>query len=153
MATLTVIVGYCGSGKSWLLDAKRIEQPTAGFMDEGFLSPGNPRDLGLKAEVVKALGEGRDCFITLMDCGHPANKDALEREIAATAHGTTISWIFFEDDVSRANQNCSRDRKRTDPGGNIAQNNRWAKVYKIPPGSEVRPIFELPEARDAGASS
>ncbi len=146
MATLTVIVGFCGSGKSWLLDRKRIEHPGAGFMDEGFLSPGNERDHAVKAEVLKALGEGRDCYITLMDCGHQANKAAMECEIAAKAPGSTVSWIFFEDDVVRANQNCSRDSKRTDPSGNIAQNNGWATVYKIPPGAEVRPIFELPEA-------
>jgi hypothetical protein len=147
LATLTVIVGYCGSGKTWLLDQKRIEHPAGVFMDEGFLSPGNPRDLELKAHILRGLAEGRDCFITLMDCGHPANKEALEREIEGTVPEAKIKWIFFQNDVARANQNCSRDPKRQDPLGNIAQNNMWAAVFSIPPEAELRPIFELPDPK------
>jgi hypothetical protein len=51
--------------------AGRALDPAAGFMDEGFVAPGNERDVSVKAEVLKALGEGRDCYITLMDCGWP----------------------------------------------------------------------------------
>lgn len=145
MATLTVIVGYCGSGKSWLLGQKRLENPEGVFMDEGFLSPGNPRDEALKAEVLSGLGGGRDGYITLMDCGHPENKKALEREIASKVPGATLVWIFFENDVEEANQNCRRDPIRQDAPGNVAQNNGWAAVYTIPDGVEVRQIFELPE--------
>jgi hypothetical protein len=148
VAALTVIVGYCGSGKTWLLDCKRVERPAAGFMDEGFLSPGNARDLTLKAEILQALGAGRDCYITLMDCGLASNRDALTDEIGRAVPGTTITWIFFENDVSKANQNCLRDpaRRGARAQGNVEQNHRWAASYSLPEGVGARPIFELPDS-------
>ena len=138
MATLTVIVGYCGSGMSWWLGQRRRERPDAHFMEEGAqVHPGG----SLHDEVAEALRAGKDCFVGLMDCGHPGNQASLERSLGEKAPGTPLKWVFYENDVAKANKNVCRDAARDrDEKGNIEQNLRWKTFYKVLYGAEVIPI-------------
>ena len=88
---------------------------------------------GLHDEVAEALRAGKDCFVGLMDCGHPGNQAALERSVGEKAPGTTLKWVFYENDVAKANKNVFRDAARDrDEKGNFEQNIRWAAFYTSP---------------------
>jgi hypothetical protein len=80
-----------------------------------------------------------------MDCAHAENRAALETSVRQRVPDAVIAWLFFENNVEKANQNCRRDPTRRDVSGNIAQNNAWSKAYDIPAAAEVLPIYELPE--------
>jgi hypothetical protein len=143
MATLTVIVGYCGSGKSWWLEQRRRDRPDAHFMEEGAqVYPSG----GLHEDVARALRAGKDCFVGLMDCLRAGNRAALVGSAGEKAPGTTIKWVFYENDVTKANKNVCRDAARErDEKGNIEQNLGCAGVYNIPPDSELLPVHPLPD--------
>jgi hypothetical protein len=142
MANLTVIVGYCGSGKSWWLRQRQNERPDAFLMEEAAQTY---PDGGLHGSVVAALDSGRDCFVGLMDCIRAENRQALEYSLNERVPGAMLAWVFYENDVDKANRNCERDPERhRDICGNIEQNLRCRALYSIPPGAIVLPIHELP---------
>lgn len=147
MATLNVVVGFCGAGKSTLI--REFGREGMATMDEGFVAPMNESDAAGRVAILKALNDGRDCAVGSMECSYEPNRQALQRDIAAAAPYATILWHFFAKDRQTADNNCRRDRSRPrDVEGNIAQNARWdtaERPYTIPPGAIVRPIYRLPD--------
>jgi len=83
--------------------------------------------------------------VGLMDCLRAGNRTALEGSLREKAPGTTLRWVFYENDVSKANKNVFRDAARDrDEKGNVEQNIRWAAFYAIPAGAVVLPVHPLP---------
>jgi hypothetical protein len=147
MANLAVVIGYCGSGKSKLLELIRVAFPSVLTMEEGFAAPGrNPAVVTEWQGILAALKAGRDCAVGSMECGHKEFRDDLEAMVKAFAPGTKIVWIAFDNDVGLANENCRRDTARDrDVARNIEQNDRWAEGYSVPDKDVVRlGIFPLP---------
>lgn len=145
MATLSVIVGYCGSGKSKLLALIKTAFPLVCTMEEGFANPGNDGDRGGRQGILAGLRAGRDCAVGSMDCAHVEHRDKVAREVEAEAPGTRIVWVVYENDVTRCNENCARDTSRQrDVAGNVAQNDSWASGYSIPSGAVVLGVYPLP---------
>ena len=152
MPTLTVIIGYCGSGKSFWIEQKRVEFPDAYCQDEGAqLIPSG----GLDPKVAEQLKK-RDCFVSLMECGDPRNRAALEASVQQLVPGAVVKWIFFENDVDKANRNCRNDRQRSRAvEANVSQNNAFVPRFSIPDVSTVLPIHVLldPDSEPAASTS
>jgi len=68
-------------------------------------------------------------------------------EVQSEAPGTVILWLFIENDVERANQNCRRDPGRKDRADGLVEiNNRCSSwPYTIPPGAIVLKMYEVPD--------
>jgi hypothetical protein len=144
---LTVIVGYCGAGKSTLLRQLQAAKATLVTLDEGFANPGSERDREGRAAVCDALRKGADAAITSMDCSHKATYERVKAEVEKEAPGTTIHWIYFEDDLTTCNSNCDKDPERTpeQKDGNKKQNARWKRMtgYFVPPEATLRRVQAL----------
>lgn len=134
MATVTVIIGLCGSGKSRV--ANRIVGAT--LFDEG-VAPGWPNCRPFH----EALAAGKDCAIVEIAYCVEAKRVKFVNEILTKYPGTTFNWICLENNPAVANTNCREDPARTmeQIEGNIAQNARMTAVYTYPPGAVVLKII------------
>lgn len=127
MATLLVIFGLCGSGKTdYLLKPLRAACPEGEFHDEGFL---RLDDFGqrIKNAVKTALLAGRNCVIVESECCFQERRAALDIWVAENAPGTLRVWISYENDREKANRNCTaREEKggKGDAVGHIQINDR-----------------------------
>lgn len=146
MATLTIIVGYCGSGKSTVMGKLAAAFPTACVMDEGFAVPINDRDHRERGAIFQALRDGRPAIVTSFECACETNREQVKAEVQAEAPGTLFLWLFIENDVEKANQNCRRDPSRSSTvEGLVDINNRCsAWPYSIPPEAIVIRMHEMP---------
>lgn len=147
MATLTIIVGYCGSGKSTVKNTLATACPAARVMDEGFAVPTTDRDHRERGAIFQALRDGRSAIVTSLDCASATNRSSVATEVQSEAPGTMILWLFIENDVERANRNCWRDpNRKQDAEGRVAINNSCSGwPYDIPPEAIVLKMYEVPE--------
>lgn len=146
MATLTVIVGYCGAGKSTVKDKLAAACPAARVMDEGFVVPTNDRDHRERGAIFEALRDDRPAIVTSLECANEVTRVTVKNQVQSEAPGTLILWLFIENNVERANENCRRDRSRAaSVDGLVAINNRCsAWPYSIPPEAIVLKMHTLP---------
>jgi hypothetical protein len=141
MATVTFILGYCGSGKTHLADEMVRDRGVVKF-DEGFLN-----DPGQHAALIDALKQGRDCVVIEIEYCVPSSRDAIVAELKRAVPNVVVEVIYFEADLAKANANCWRRKNKEDPEGHIWINSvRIGQRYTIPPGAAVLKIFELPAA-------
>ena len=135
MATLLVIFGLCGSGKTdYLFKPLMVACPDAESHDEGFL---RSDDFGqrIKATVKTALLAGRNCVIVEVECCFLERRAALDLWVAENAPGTRRVWVCYENDREKANKNCiDREKKggKGDAVGHVQINGRLSPRYTIP---------------------
>jgi hypothetical protein len=145
MATLSVFIGYCGSGKSQLLRMIAFACPTVKVVDEGFVDPQSSQDHETRGKVWDALKAGQDCAVGSMDCANPKWRVCLERAVNENAPGTRLAWVVLENNVERCNENCRRDKsKPRQVEGNIAQNERWRTRWTTPEDAFIMGVYPLP---------
>jgi hypothetical protein len=126
MATVTFILGLCGSGKTWLAD--RI---VAGVkFDDNFLNDPNQH-----AALIEALRSGQDCVVVEIAYCQEAARKYIVRELAMP--DVVIRWLCIENDLIRANKNCRERTNKGDPEGHIKINILASSLYTYPEGSVV----------------
>jgi len=142
MAKVVLLVGLCGSGKTYL--AMKLQQDEGySCLDEGY---GDIDAIGLSKEkndeLIAKLSEGTNCAYTegmLMDPARRASFAPFLESIEAQGH--EVEWIYFENNVGKANHNCLNDPNRDDKDGAVEHNNQWHHDYHIPaeyfPGREI----------------
>lgn len=129
MATLTFILGLCGSGKTWLAD--RIV--AARKFDEGFL-----RDADQHAALFECLRNNQDCVVVEISyCDASYRKQILEKLKTANIPGMTITWLCIENDLYRANKNCRERTNKGDPEEHIKINQELSRFYTYPDGGVI----------------
>ena len=130
MATVTVILGLCGSGKTTF--AKQLA--AVSVFDEG-VAPGWPKH----EAFLDALADGKDCAIVEVAYCFASVRDDFVRETLRRHPETRFNWVCFENDVQGANANCRADARRSPElvTGNIDQNERMARDYTYPAGAIV----------------
>jgi len=144
MATLIVIVGYCGAGKTVVWRHLATAYPEAALMDGGFALPVDEGTQRERAGVLQALRDGRSAIVTSLECATAGNRDAVMHQVLTDAPGTRFLWMFFENDVEKANRNCRLDPNRqADVEGYIGINSRASAGYSIPAEAIVLKIHEL----------
>src|SRR5438034_1252590 len=105
-ATLTIILGLCGSGKSELI--KRLDVDVR--FDEGF-------DWNLKGEherLISALKAGNSCAVIEVAYCAAIKRDAFVAKIKQAIPGVIIRWKCFRNDLAQANLNCINRRDGRD---------------------------------------
>jgi hypothetical protein len=153
MPRVVLIVGLCGSGKSYLAS----EYVAQGYvcLDESFegrsfaADPGKNLSTDKFNELKRQLALGRNCAFTeamLMFEHERENFTPCLKELQAM-EGVKVEWVFFANDPDSANHNCRNDRSRMDGEGRAALNERWSRCYSIPDGHTPRPIVRIPERR------
>jgi hypothetical protein len=103
LATVTLVTGLRGSGKSILIAKLRMEKAVV-YMDRfltdaasGFIL-GHPqfRFEKYKTVLLPALLAGHDCVIGEVSFCSPPIREAFVRMVRADAPDTVIVWKFFE---------------------------------------------------------
>jgi hypothetical protein len=135
MPSLTIVIGLCGSGKTWLADM--ILAPVK--IDEGFRGKAEKQ----KA-VIAALQRGQDVVIVEAEyCREPARRqedgapDGIEALVAGYVPGAVVTWMCVENDLHRANKNCWERTNKGDPQGHVNINKTLSPTYTYPPGAVV----------------
>jgi len=135
MANVTIILGLCGSGKTYL--AEKLTAETGAMLFENLLS-----DASNFPGVLECLRNGKDCIIDEVQFCIPANQSALTQMFSEFA-GLTVKWICYENDIESANWNVLLRKNKGDPEGHLDINRRLAPLYKYPVGAEVIPIQRI----------
>jgi hypothetical protein len=138
MATVTFVLGLCGSGKSYLVDAMTgVEKFQESFFDH-------------KDEFLAAVQAGADCVVSELAFLRAKPREEILREILAIAPDAKIKWVCFENDLEQANRNCRRERKDKLPGSeedHVAINYAHRPHYTYPEGAEIIPVRRPGEAK------
>ena len=136
MAVVTIILGLCGSGKTFtankLVGVKKF--------DEGFIVEEHQQE-----ELFDSLRAGKDCVVIEIHFCWSEFRDPFIQRVLKEAPGTTIEWIAFENDLATANRNCRLRENKGDAERHIEINDRLSRKYTMPPGAEVKKIFPLHE--------
>src|SRR3954466_16038118 len=104
--TLIVILGLCGSGKSWLLDqlVVDVKSPHDGFdLDSCHMQ-----------RIVDGLRANQSCAVIEIAFCEPGRRAAFEQEIRDLVPSVSIRYICFENDLQAANENCRRRNDERD---------------------------------------
>ncbi len=132
MATVTFILGLCGSGKTHLV--KQIADVLV--IDESFFARKN--------ELRAAIRAGKNCVITEIAFCREDKREEIVRELLACVPDIEVKWVCFENDLAKANTNCRRERKDKEPGSaeaHVAINESYSPFYTYPSGEEILPIW------------
>ena len=128
MATVTFILGLCGSGKTWLAD--RIV--AARKFDEQFL-----KDQAQHAALIEALSSGNDSVVVeIAYCREDARQEIVS-EITGAVPNVKINWLCIENDLYRANKNCRERANKPDSEGHIRFNHEVSSSYAYPDGAVI----------------
>lgn len=155
MATITVVTGLLGSGKSILI-AKLRMQTAAVYIEHFFTDTSSGFILGhphfkfekYKTLLLPALLAGDDCVIEEVSFCSPPIREAFIRMVRIDVPDTVIVWKFFENDLAKANRNVDY-RNASDKTQQMDINYGLHHRYVIPSDAEVLPIWQanvLPEA-------
>jgi hypothetical protein len=140
MATVTVILGYCCSGKTHLAD-EMVKTLGVTKFDEGFLN-----DSAQHAQLIEALRNNIDCVVVEIEYCLEEPRQFIVEKLKREVPGVSVKMEFFEANLQKANENCRRENHKGDPEGHIWINtHRIGSGYKIPPGVTPREIYQSPE--------
>lgn len=139
MPTVTFILGLCGSGKSWLLNEHLAAHKGP---HDGFLS--DPKHV---SKLRVALLAGQDAAVVeIALCRFDAREQLLAQ--IADIPNLHVRWICFENDLERANKNCSERRGHSgDPEEHLRINAWLSPLYSYPEGAEVLKIWSRDSAQ------
>jgi hypothetical protein len=145
MAVVTLIVGLCASGKSWLAERMKEEDETLEVLDEGFPAPATGLSPQKYAKLREYLIEGKDCAVVEATLFYePLRQEAIEALDGVS--DLEIKWECFEIDLAAANHNCLHRENKGDGPGHAALNTRWVTAVPCtyPEGANIRPIRRIP---------
>jgi hypothetical protein len=133
LMSLTFILGYCGSGKSGVVDELRKKGVVV--YDDSFL-----RDAAKHKELITNLTQGKDCAVAEVAYCRELDRQQLIDEVQAEVPVLLVEYIAFEKEIAKANRNCM-----TRPKGNwqnhVNINQSIGDDYKIPAGITPRAIL------------
>ncbi len=141
MATLIVIAGLSGSGKTTYI--KSLRGQISGIVADDYQGRSSSRkfvDSRYFVELVGALNAGKDCIacdITFCRAGQRAEFEAV---ILGAAPRATFEWRFFENDPERCLANVRR-RVRLQVSAEEESIRSLAPCYEIPAGAVVLPVW------------
>jgi hypothetical protein len=144
--TLTIIIGLCGSGKTWLLNKLHKAHPKAKIFDEGLSDCGYWKKRGIerREKVARYLTRGYDVYAADLWCGWKPRRKAVLWHIRKFVPDLKVVWLYFKTNLRAANANCRlREKGRRDPKGHIRINNRWAKRLTAPKDAIIMEIYRL----------
>lgn len=134
MATVTFILGLCGSGKSWLADGIAADIK----FHEGFWLP--VRRKANLAALATTLRDGGTAIVVDVEFCTAAARQELVQSLSAVP-GLTIQWICIENDLSKANDNCRRRQDHGNANIQIGINESLSPQYHYPEGAEIRTMW------------
>jgi len=140
--TLTVVVGLCGSGKTWLLERVGQACPDVSTFDEGFSDRG-PHGTARRRAVADVILSGRHVVVADLWCGYRPRRRQVLQNLRRMVPDVFVQWLWYENDLSTANHNCRLRTNKADAEGHVAINDRWSPHLTMPKGAVVFPIHAV----------
>lgn len=132
-ATVTFILGLCGSGKTHLIE----RLPADLKFDEGFLwNLANEHE-----RLIAALASGKDCIAIEIEYCRQSHREEIVDYIRKAVPNVKIKWLCFENSLAKANKNCRERTDKPDPERHVVINQLLSPDYTYPDGAEIRPIW------------
>jgi hypothetical protein len=127
--TLSVVVGLCGAGKTWLLLRLSKASRKSALFDEGLTDRGK-KGAARRQEIAECLLAGYDVFAADLWLGYEPKRKAVAAHLRKLVPDIRILWYFYEVNLPAANANCRL--RRDDPEGHIEINKGWAPYMTAP---------------------
>lgn len=146
MPKVTIVTGLLASGKSTLM-RKIVAETGATHIDHfftdrsGVMSGQSGFTREKHRELVAGLRAGRDFAIEEIGFCLASNREAFAATLRWEVPGVEITWVFFENDLEKANRNI-RHRAAPDLPGQLDLNSGLTRVYTIPAGAKPLPIWQ-----------
>ncbi len=146
MATLVLIAGLPGSGKSRLIDEIVTTTSKIGLIAPDFMKASindSPRikDSRHFAGMLADLEAGHDCIIADIEFCRQSKREELEQALVASGVQAALRWIFFANDPAACKRNATT-RNRESLSEELATIDTLSAVYTIPPDAETRPVWK-----------
>jgi len=143
--TLTIVIGLCGSGKSWLLKRLAKTHPKARIFDEGVADRGKWQKRGIikRKTIARCLRRGQDVFASDLWCGYAPSRKIVLKHLRQLVPNLCIVWLYFENNIRAANNNCRLRKNKRDAKGHIKINRKWHKRLTVPRDAIVLKIHTL----------
>lgn len=143
-ATLTVIVGLPGSGKSTLMEELRDSHPGRPGDDFmiGVQGPDEEKSISDSPryhELIEDLRESKSCAISDIIFCRKAFRQAIARTVRETLPEISLRWIFFENDPAQCLENIRRRGK--DASREEEYLNKLSPEYEVPPEVHCIPVY------------
>ena len=135
MATVTFLIGLCGSGKTYLSDAMRHQ--TGAEVFESLVGAQTVPAL------VESLRSGRDCIVEEITFCRQDARERITEFLLYACPGVRMNWICFENDLESANWNVRHRTNKGSAGRHMEINARVSQVYSYPPGAIPRAITRV----------
>ena len=140
------IVGLPGAGKSYYARQLASEINATLFDDFKANAIGNCSHFPFAksyVELINGLRSGKDSIISDIDFCKTESRNEACQCIEHLVEGVEIEWIFFENDPEKCRENIIRraiteGRRQSGP---INALERYSKIYVIPDGSLVVPVW------------
>lgn len=137
MATVTFLVGLCGSGKSYLA-GELIRTEGGHWFDDVAGGSKYP-------QVREALLNGINCIVEEVGLCRRADREEALRLLSDIPE-LRIRWVYFENDLESANHNVRARSNKGDVELHLGYNATLYPTYEIPADATPRPIVRVDAA-------
>jgi len=134
MARVTILIGLCGSGKSYTAD-EICRHTGALFFDE-------PIGRKSEAEIAQRLREGRDCVVEEAFYCIRNHRDGF-LAVLSSVPDVEIRFVVFADDIESANWNVQRRTNKARVPEHMAINAHLKAHFSFPDACEIRSIHRI----------
>lgn len=131
MVKAICIVGLPGSGKTYLAEQLREEDPNLVIHDDMM-------DRGHLYTALCTL-QGRNCI--LIDTNFCSSTTREVAEQLLKERGVEVEWIFFENNPEKCRRNIQYRRRQGDLRNVEGTIKRFEKIYRVPDGIMPREIW------------
>jgi hypothetical protein len=130
----TFVLGLCGSGKSYVADQIKADIK----FHEGFWA--EKRRWHNIAAVRATLADGGDVVVTVIAFCTQRGRLAVLQALAGIPD-LTVRWIWTENNLEKANENCQRRKGYGNAARQSEINRSLSAQFHPPDGAEHRPMW------------
>lgn len=138
MAKVTLVIGLCGSGKTYL--SEQLAQQTGAELFESLVE----QQVVEVPRLLESLKAGKNCVVEEISFCTPEGREWIMRRIRNEVPDIQVEWNCYENDLDAANHNVRQRKNKGEPHRHIEINERVSSQYTYPEGCTLVKIFRLP---------
>ena len=149
MATLFVVIGMPGSGKSCYIRNELRPLCAEGVCAEDYMAESHKNASRFGASryyesLIQALKDSKNCAIADIEYCRIKKRKEIEEIVRGEVQGVEIKWYYFENDPAKCeeNVNCRENRSNRQKSKERNKICELKKIYVIPPDADkIIPVW------------